>query len=65
MDDKPRVNFCWQCGKKLREHHHKIIVVDNFEKVVHKSCAKELASGEITCRTSGEISGPWHRDYED
>ena len=65
--DKPRVQFCWQCCKKLYGNHHEIIVVDGYEKVVHKVCAKSLKEGNEVCRLGGdEVSdGPWARGWED
>jgi len=67
---KPRINFCWQCGQKLYHNYHEIIVVDGYEKIVHKTCAKKLKNGIEQCITSGEIGmdypdGPWARGWED
>jgi hypothetical protein len=35
---KPRVRFCWECGKKLYGNHFKEIEVDGYKKIVHKTC---------------------------
>jgi hypothetical protein len=37
--DKPRVRFCWNCGKKLYGNHFKEVEVDGYKKIVHKTCA--------------------------
>ena len=60
---KPRVNFCWQCGKKLYGNHHELIVVDGYEKIVHKICAKALKAGyELPAQGGDEVpDGPWAR----
>lgn len=39
---KPRVPFCWWCGRKLRYSHH--VVVDGH--VLHKNCAKVMSKTE-------------------
>lgn len=38
---KPRVRFCWDCGKKLFGNSHKILVfeADGHERILHKFCA--------------------------
>lgn len=37
---KPRVRFCWECGKKLRGNHHKVEIINGEECILHISCAK-------------------------
>lgn len=37
---KPRVNFCWECGRKLQGRHHKEIEIHGCKRILHKSCAK-------------------------
>lgn len=39
---KPRVRFCWDCGKKLYGNHHTVVIMNGYEYILHKSCAKEL-----------------------
>lgn len=49
MGGKPRVRFCWHCGRKLRGNHHAVIIgQDGFDRIVHKSCKEEAkaAAGE-------------------
>ena len=43
--EKPRVRFCWYCGKKLRANYFSEKVVDRHKRIFHKSCLKtaELA----------------------
>jgi hypothetical protein len=38
-DPKPRVNFCWECGRKLRGNYHVELVVDGHKRIVHKQCS--------------------------
>lgn len=38
---KPRVRFCWECGRKLRGNHHKELFIDGHWRTLHKQCAKE------------------------
>lgn len=54
MKDKPRVNFCWQCGKKLYGNHFEEIEVDGYTKTVHKICAKNMKDKYEICTASGE-----------
>ena len=42
MKDKPRVRFCWECGKKLYGNHFTTLMIEDQEKILHKSCAKSL-----------------------
>ena len=39
---KPRVKFCWECGKKLRGNHFKEIYYEGAMRICHKDCAKSL-----------------------
>lgn len=44
---KPRVRFCWECGKKLYGNHHVVAVKDKMPSVIlHKICFKELLEEE-------------------
>ena len=40
--DKPRVRFCWHCGRQLWGRHHKKILVDGNETIVHEGCVKRI-----------------------
>lgn len=37
---KPRVRFCWDCGRKLYGNHHvaAILKLDKRERILHKQC---------------------------
>jgi hypothetical protein len=37
---KPRVRFCWHCGRKLWGNHYVEMVIDGHSRVLHKFCAK-------------------------
>lgn len=37
---KPRVGWCWFCGRRLWGRHHAVVVVDGHERIAHKDCAK-------------------------
>jgi hypothetical protein len=39
---KPRVNFCWHCGRKLYGRHHKVLLINYMYVTVHESCAEEV-----------------------
>jgi hypothetical protein len=39
---KPRVNFCWECGKKLRGNSYAELWIDGYTRTLHKSCTKDL-----------------------
>jgi hypothetical protein len=45
-EKKPRVRFCWECGRKLNGNHFAEMVVDGYSKVLHKSCAKLIQEGK-------------------
>jgi hypothetical protein len=69
MKNKPRIRFCWQCGRKLLGNHHEMMLIDGYEKILHKTCAKALKQGEEAFRTSEEAGmdypdGPWARGWE-
>lgn len=42
-DRKPRVYYCWACGKKLWGNHHEEVVFpqDGHARIMHKKCAEE------------------------
>lgn len=42
-DKKPRVRFCWECGRKLCGNHYEEVEIppDNIAVIMHKQCAKE------------------------
>lgn len=35
---KPRVLFCWACGRQLRGRHHRIVASSGVALVVHVAC---------------------------
>jgi hypothetical protein len=35
---KPRVRFCWECGKKLRGNHFIEVEIDGHKRILHKAC---------------------------
>lgn len=39
---KPRVRFCWHCGKKLWGNHHVEKTIDGHRRILHKQCWKLL-----------------------
>ena len=43
--DKPRVRFCWECGRKLSGYHFEEIEVEGFPRICHKACAKNIREG--------------------
>jgi hypothetical protein len=46
--NKPRVRFCWECGRKLYGNHHAIYKgLDGLERIVHKSCLSECKKQEL------------------
>ena len=38
--EKPRVKFCWECGRKLYGNHHVLLKVHGEVRTLHKQCAK-------------------------
>jgi len=40
MGKKPRIRFCWLCGRKLRGNHFVETVIDEHPRIMHKACAK-------------------------
>lgn len=39
---KPRVRFCWDCGRQLRGNHHIEVEVDGHLRILHKDCYAKL-----------------------
>ena len=37
---KPRVRFCWSCGRKLRGNHFVEKEIDGHKRILHKTCAE-------------------------
>ena len=37
---KSKVNFCWECGKKLYGNHRTEMIIDGHKRTLHKQCAK-------------------------
>lgn len=42
---KPRVGFCWECGRKLHGYHHVVLLVEGHERTLHKLCADFIKAG--------------------
>ena len=38
MEVKPRVKFCWECGKKLWGNHFVEENIDGYSRILHKRC---------------------------
>ncbi len=36
---KPKLRFCWMCGKQLYGNHHQILTIDDHKRILHVSCA--------------------------
>jgi hypothetical protein len=48
---KPRVRFCWHCGKRLWGNHYEERKIEGHKKILHKKCWKEiLEKGEYEQR---------------
>jgi len=50
MEDKPRVRFCWYCGKKLWANRHVERSVpkwsgDDLTRILHKHCSDIYDAG--------------------
>lgn len=54
---KPRVRFCWECGRKLMGNHHTEIEIDGHIRTLHKQCAKYIESDHYDIHWEEEISG--------
>lgn len=37
---KPRVRFCWYCGRQLRGNHFVEVERDGHMRILHKTCAE-------------------------
>lgn len=42
---KPRVRFCWECGRKLRGNHFAEQMVDGHLRILHKDCWRMIKNG--------------------
>ena len=48
---KPRVRFCWDCGRQLRGNHHIEKEVDGHLRILHKACYENLFPEESKSET--------------
>ena len=39
---KPRVRFCWVCGKKLWGNHHVEVIIDEHLRILHETCYEDI-----------------------
>ena len=54
---KPKTRFCWACMEQLHGNHHKTMIIDGHERILHKKCAEIIQKGgEI--RTKFEAAAP-------
>jgi len=37
---KPRIRFCWECGRKLWGNHYVEMEIDGHKRILHKTCGK-------------------------
>lgn len=42
---KPRVRFCWECGRKLWGNHHVILNIQGYDRTLHKQCGNQYKNG--------------------
>jgi hypothetical protein len=42
---KPRVKFCWECGRKLWGKNFIELVVGGHPRILHKRCAQNIQNG--------------------
>ena len=40
VDTKPRVKFCWYCGRQLWGNHHVEAEIDGHMRIAHQQCHK-------------------------
>ena len=45
---RPRVNFCWLCGRKLWGNKHIETFVDGHIRILHKACHERIEREEST-----------------
>lgn len=43
MSKKPRVRFCWECGRKLWGNHFVEAEHHGHKRIFHKQCWKDLS----------------------
>ena len=51
---KPRVSFCWECGRKLWTHRYALMQVEGHERILHIQCAKDIKNGVREPAREGE-----------
>ncbi len=61
---KPRVRFCWECGKQLRGNHHKEVFYQGYWRVCHKSCADQLTPDAIEDQAQAHGEGRLKRKWQ-
>jgi len=55
---KPRVRFCWDCGRKLQGWHHTVKMIQGECRTLHESCAEKYVGDDI-------LEEPWEIfDYD-
>ena len=66
MKDKPRVRFCWSCGRQLYGNHHIEMLIlrwsgDKIPRILHKQCGKAYDDGEDQDRYSGILEEGYYK----
>lgn len=46
MSEKPRVRFCWECGRKLCGNHFAEAKIEGHFRILHKQCLKDRSREE-------------------
>ncbi len=52
--EKPRVKFCWWCGRRLWGRTFTVRNIEGYPRTLHKQCAEDVASGDRTVGTDDE-----------
>jgi hypothetical protein len=52
--EKPRVKFCWWCGRRLWGRTFVEHEIQGYPRTLHRACAEDLASGGRTVGTDDE-----------
>lgn len=51
---KPRVRWCWSCGRKLWGNHHVEKMIDGHPRILHETCGKLYFSKHETIKQEEE-----------
>jgi hypothetical protein len=51
MSEKPKIRFCWECGRKLQGNHFAEEKIEGHIRILHKKCLVDRMKEENINKT--------------